>query len=372
MENKFQNLGFASNYPSNAFNILGSLMQVGGAVAEYSADTILRLDSPGSSVTYRSPSKGVKRKWNLIDGSMGQCVGSSLSLGLGRSSSSSDSKGSSATVCTTMSSAKETDEESSMELELDFSLHLGNDKMSSQNKSASSNLKELELQPKVDLELSLSTGPSESDITSVYPYPNSTPFEFGMEMPLAVGGATNADEGSTSCSWKTGITLLLPLIECDNSAKKFSNLYFWDNTAGNSHINAALVPSCVRLRDVEREPEVLLAVAFHMVVAEGVRNQVATRELRAGLCTARPMGVDGDVNSLVAQKVQKVAQIFVFAMVVVEDAVVRVALGLQEGNQDCAFGMVVGKDVKKKTAQKVQKASQAFAFHMEVVVDAKR
>ncbi|OAY56420.1 uncharacterized protein LOC110608957 [Manihot esculenta] len=208
MENKFQNLGFASNYPSNPFK-MGSSVQVGGPVAEYSADTVLRLDSPGSSVTYMSPAKGIKRKWNLMDRSMGQCVGSSLSLGLGRSSSSSDSKGSSATACTTMSSAKETDEESSMDLELDFSLHLGNEKMSSPKKSASSNLKELELHTKVDLELSLSTGLSESDITSVYPHPNSTPLEFCMEMPLTVVGASNVNEGSTSCSWKTGITLLM-------------------------------------------------------------------------------------------------------------------------------------------------------------------
>ncbi|KDP25357.1 hypothetical protein JCGZ_20513 [Jatropha curcas] len=207
MENKFQNLNFAANYPSNVFNTLGSSTQVGGPVAEYSTDTILRLDSPGSSVTYMSPSKGMKRKWNWIDGPMGQHVGSSLSLGLGRPSSSSDSKGSSATACTTVSSAKETDEESSMDLDLDFSLHLSNEKMSPK-KSAVSKIKGLDLQPKFDLELSLSTGPSESDITSVYPCPTSIPLEFGMEMPLAFGGASNVDEGSTSCSWKTGITLL--------------------------------------------------------------------------------------------------------------------------------------------------------------------
>lgn len=122
---------------------------------------------------------------------------------------------------------------------------------------------------------------------------------------------------------------------------------------------------------MEREPGVLLAVVFLMVVAEGVRNQAATRELRAELCTARPMVVAGDVNFLVAQKVQKVAQTFVLPMVVVEDAVMMVALGLREGNQDCAFGMVVGRDVRKKIAQEVLKASQACAFHMEVVVDAK-
>uniref|UniRef100_F6H9N4 Uncharacterized protein n=1 Tax=Vitis vinifera TaxID=29760 RepID=F6H9N4_VITVI len=86
-------------------------------------DTILRLDSPSSSIPDLTASKGVKRKWSLIDGTRGQQAGSSLSLGLGRSSSSSDSKGSSATACTTMSSAKENEEESSMDLELDFTHH---------------------------------------------------------------------------------------------------------------------------------------------------------------------------------------------------------------------------------------------------------
>ena len=64
---------------------------------------------------------------------------------------------------------------------------------------------------------------------------------------------------------------------------------------------------------MEREPEVLLAVVFLMVVGEGVRNQAATREQKAGLCTVRPMVAVGDVNSLVVLKVQKVAQIFVEA-----------------------------------------------------------
>ncbi|KAJ6326686.1 hypothetical protein OIU78_013719 [Salix suchowensis] len=129
MDNWIRNPGFAADYPSNAFKILGSSAPVGGVGTKYSADTVLRLDSPGYSVPYGSSSKGIKRKWNLINGSMGQNVGSSLSLGLGRSSSSSDSKGSSATACTSMSSAKETDEESSLDLELDFSLQLGNEKM---------------------------------------------------------------------------------------------------------------------------------------------------------------------------------------------------------------------------------------------------
>lgn len=48
---------------------------------------------------------------------------------------------------------------------------------------------------------------------------------------------------------------------------------------------------------MEREPEVLLAVVFPMVVVEGVKNRTATRELRAGLCTVKPMGVVGGVNT---------------------------------------------------------------------------
>lgn len=48
---------------------------------------------------------------------------------------------------------------------------------------------------------------------------------------------------------------------------------------------------------MEREPEVLLAVVYLMVVVGGVRELAATRELRAGLFTARPMVVVGDVNS---------------------------------------------------------------------------
>ncbi|KAK9276513.1 hypothetical protein L1049_006047 [Liquidambar formosana] len=117
MDARFQNLGFAGNHSSNAFKNLGSSMQVGGVGANYCTDTDLRLDLSGSPIPYLSASKGVKRKWSSIDGSMGLQVGSSLSLGLGRSSSSSDSKGSSATGCTAMSSAKETEEESSMDLE---------------------------------------------------------------------------------------------------------------------------------------------------------------------------------------------------------------------------------------------------------------
>ncbi|XP_022720975.1 uncharacterized protein LOC111278581 isoform X2 [Durio zibethinus] len=178
-------------------------MQVGGTGFPHNADTVLRLDYPGSAIPHMSISKGVKRKWNLMDGSISELVGSTLCLGLGRSSSSSDSKGSLTTACTTTSSSKEADEESSMDIELDFTLQLGNEKAINPKKSASANfLKGLELQPEVDLELSLSTGPSESDITS--DHLNSSPIQSGTEMPIAVDGA---DEGSTSCRWKPGMAL---------------------------------------------------------------------------------------------------------------------------------------------------------------------
>jgi len=202
-----QFLGFAANHSANAFKILGNSMQAEGRGADHhGTDTILRLDSPGSSIPTCVPSsKGTKRKWDLIDGCMVQKVDSSLSLGLGRSTSSSDSKGSSAAACTAISSAKDIDEESSMDIELNFSLHLGCEKVQSQKKPVNSSLKTLELQPNFDLELSLSTGPCESDITSVHRKPS--PLQLNMEMPLAFGGTQNTDEGSTSCSWKTGIVL---------------------------------------------------------------------------------------------------------------------------------------------------------------------
>ncbi|XVF51394.1 hypothetical protein PTKIN_Ptkin04bG0181700 [Pterospermum kingtungense] len=204
MDSRFTNLGSA-NYSLNAFKILGSSMQVGRTGVPYSADTVLRLDSPASSVPYMSTSKGIKRKWSLMDGSISEKVGSSLSLGLGRSSSSSDSKGSSTTACTTTSSAKEPDEESSMDVELDFTLHLGNEKVINHKKSGSPNLKGLEFKPKVDLELSLSTGPSESDITSVHL--SSSPIQLGMEMPIEVDKTPYTDEGSTSFPLKPGMAL---------------------------------------------------------------------------------------------------------------------------------------------------------------------
>ncbi|OWM72108.1 hypothetical protein CDL15_Pgr017991 [Punica granatum] len=155
---------------------------------EHGMDTVLRLDSPASMFSEWPASRGVKRKWNLVDGTLGQQVGSSLSLGLGRSSSSSDSKASTATACTTVSSAKENEEESSMDLGLDFSLHLGNEGTPNSKRVASSSMKTLELHPKVDLKLSLSMGPSESDVTSIH-----------QNYPLLTGSeAHNAEQGMTS------------------------------------------------------------------------------------------------------------------------------------------------------------------------------
>ncbi|KAL4283476.1 hypothetical protein GQ457_16G026110 [Hibiscus cannabinus] len=196
MDSRSSKLGFPDNFSLNPFNIFGSSMQVGGTGGAYGNDTVLSLDSPGSSIPYVSTSKGIKRKWSLMDGSIGRQAGSSLALRLGRSSSSSDSKGSSTTACTATSSAKESDVESSMDIELDFTLHLGNEKVSYSKKPAGSDLKAVQLN--VDLELSLSTGFSESDITGMLDTP-------GTKMPIAVEGVPNADERSTLCHWKPGI-----------------------------------------------------------------------------------------------------------------------------------------------------------------------
>ncbi|XP_023532728.1 uncharacterized protein LOC111794808 [Cucurbita pepo subsp. pepo] len=202
MGSNFQNLNFSANYSLNVLNILGKSFQDGKIGAGDSADTVLRLDSTGSSVPFRSIPKGMKRKWSSIEKSMGcQSVGSSLSLGrFVHSSSSSDSKGSSATACTRVSSAKETDEESSMALDLDFSLNLGNDKVASPKEPANKSLKVQTVKPKVDLELSLSTGPSESDVTSIYQgFPS---FQLSMEKPFPFVETLNTDDGETSGCWK--------------------------------------------------------------------------------------------------------------------------------------------------------------------------
>ena len=120
-----------------------------------------------------------------------------------------------------------------------------------------------------------------------------------------------------------------------------------------------------------REPEVLLAAAYPMAGVVGARNRVATRVLRAGPCTARPMGVVGAVSSLDAPRVQKDARISALLMVVAGDVATRVALELPEGSQDCVSGTVVARDARERTALRVQKDSQAFVSLMEVAVAAR-
>lgn len=222
MDARFHSQGFAANHASNAFRNLSNSIRVGGAGAGagYCADTTLRLDSPGSSSSFFSASKGIKRKWSLIDVSMDQQVGLPLCLGLGHSSSSSDSKGSSATGCTTMSSAKETDEESSLDLELDFSLHLGGEKTPTHKKFMSSNMIPHDMQQKVDLELSLSSLPAESDITTIYP--SSSPSQ-NVKIPLTVGGDFLADEGAISSSHLITGNSFPPMQSLLNTKSSFLN-----------------------------------------------------------------------------------------------------------------------------------------------------
>ncbi|XP_068644613.1 uncharacterized protein [Aristolochia californica] len=208
MDDRFR-LGFCGNRSLNAFESLGKFVQAGG---EYYADTTLRLDSPGASSLNITCSKGIKRKWNAIDGTLGPEDGSSLVLGLGRSSSSSDSKGSSATACT-ISSSKETDEESSMDLGLNFHLHLGSEKSPSPNKATAAT-PALKTSCKFDLELSLSTGPLESDITAITH--TSAHCRNSFELPFVLGSLEAVDEGSTSSHWKFG-TILPPLSNSDTS-----------------------------------------------------------------------------------------------------------------------------------------------------------
>ncbi|CAH8380600.1 unnamed protein product [Eruca vesicaria subsp. sativa] len=191
MHSRFHSTGFAANSSPTPFNILGRPLQI--EVAEAAADTTLRLDSLASPL---SNTKGIKRKWSLIDGSKGQEADHLLSLRLGYSPSSSDSKGSSATASMSLSSPKETEEASSMDLDLDFTLHLGNEKPTSIKRPAELKMKGLQaISPKFDLELSLSGGGGscQSEITAVQQQVNQFPTLADMLR------ATN--EGSTSCGW---------------------------------------------------------------------------------------------------------------------------------------------------------------------------
>lgn len=67
----------------------------------------------------------------------------------------------------------------------------------------------------------------------------------------------------------------------------------------------------VNSKDVLREREVLLAYALLMVVVGGVKGQVAIKEQKAELFTARPTVEADDANTLVARRVLKAAQITV-------------------------------------------------------------
>lgn len=208
-------MGFAANHVSDAFRNLNS----SGPGASHFTDTTLRLDSCGFLNPSFPVSKGVKRKWSSVNGSMDVPAGLPLGLRLGHSPSSSDSKASSATGCTTMSSAKETDEESSMDLELDFSLHLGGEKVPIRKKTSTSNKALMDLQHPVDLELSLFSLPAESDVTTVHLSTDSD------KIPPPVGCDFPMDDGSMSSHWKTVNSS--PLLQ--NSLNKKNN-YFVNQT----------------------------------------------------------------------------------------------------------------------------------------------
>ncbi|CAF1720733.1 unnamed protein product [Brassica napus] len=207
MDARFHNTGFAASSSPNVFNILGRSLHV--QEVEEAADTTLRLDSLASNT------KGIKRKWNLIDGSKAQEADSLLSLRLGHSSSSSDSKGSSPTDSMSLSSPKEIEEaSSSMDLDLDFTLHLGNDKPA--------NLKMKGLQvpsPQFDLELSLSGGGGscQSEITAVQQ-------QQGNQFPTLLDMLRASNEGSTSCGgWRPGFASS-PALQASSSKETSSFL----------------------------------------------------------------------------------------------------------------------------------------------------
>lgn len=200
---KFSYLGFS--FPTASPNAFLKEMQV-GASSNHCTGTELRLDCISSSSPELTPLKGMKRKWNEIDGFMGREDGFSLVLGLGRPQSSSDSKGSSATACTSMSSPKETEVESSMDLSLDFDLHLGNDRNGTSNKYACVTPKVPGVRPKFDLELSLSTGPAESNVTSISLGSNM------LHNNLQMTKSGPLEEESASSYWKLGN--VAPQIHC--------------------------------------------------------------------------------------------------------------------------------------------------------------
>lgn len=192
-------MDFAANHVPDAFRNLSNSVYIGGSGSGSGSgvgcttDTTLRLDFPGSLSPSLPISKGIKRKWGSVNGSMDVQAGLPLCLWLGHSPSSSDSKASSATGCTAMSSAKETDEESSMDLELDFSLHLGEKAPIRKKVPTFSNKSAMDIQNQVDLELSLFSVPAESDVTTVHLSSDSD-----MIPPPTVGCDFHMDDASMS------------------------------------------------------------------------------------------------------------------------------------------------------------------------------
>ncbi|CAM8997144.1 unnamed protein product [Rhodiola kirilowii] len=194
---KTQDVLYSGMPSSVVFNNLQNSMQADGLGVGYTNI------SQQNSVSFSTASKGMKRKWNAFDESMGIDVGSSLRLGLGSSSSSSDSKGSSMTPCTSFSSAKE-NEESSMDIDLDFSLHLGNEKLPCSKVYAGSDLNPMKEQPQVDLELSLSFGTAESTVTCVSPRSK----RYAMDIQCPAFHNSHAYYGAESVHVNTGLSIL--------------------------------------------------------------------------------------------------------------------------------------------------------------------
>lgn len=156
----------------------------------YSPAAARRLDSPGSSSSSFSSSKGSKRKWSTNDGS--------LVFGLGCLSNS----------CGTMSSGNET-HESTVHLGLSINLHFQDESMAKRMNVSCGTLKGKEVEkPKLDLELSLSTGAADSGSTSVTQGFSS--FQNNVESADKFGAVHLVDEGSTSSRWKLG-PLVQPL-----------------------------------------------------------------------------------------------------------------------------------------------------------------
>ncbi|KAK9103786.1 hypothetical protein Sjap_021040 [Stephania japonica] len=235
MYSRFHHFGLNSDASTNAFEKPCDL-RLGRSGPSYFTSTDLSLDSPGAFIPFGT-SKGTKRKWSGIDGSVTSRGGSSLVLGVGSSSSSSDSKGSSETACTTVGSAKEI-EESSMDLDLNFNLNLSSE-FPSPKRPAHSVTKGQFVKPALNLELSLSIGHSESAITSITF--GSTAFHNNSETPSSVSKTLLADDGSTSSPWK--VESFKPLLHAgDNSKTSFDHCQVHSNT-NPVHIVPDLLPA---------------------------------------------------------------------------------------------------------------------------------